>query len=142
MNRLKMLLIGAALMTAGSALATAQPYDHDGGGYEDRAKYRGGDDHDRGWHNGWYRGRGDRDDRRYFRDRDDRRFYRDRDDWRFYRDRDDRRFFGDRDDRRFFDRDDRRFFVGERRYFNGYYWNWDGQRWCRRDGRAFIYFRF
>jgi hypothetical protein len=134
MNRFKMLLIGAALMTAGSALATAQPRDHDGRGSEDRAEYRGGDDHDRGWHNGWYRGRGDRDDR-HFRDRDDR---------RFYRDRDDRRFFGDRDDWRFYrDRDDRRFFVvGERRFFNGYYWTWDGDRWCRRDGRFFVYFRF
>jgi hypothetical protein len=141
MNRFKMLLIGAALMTAGSALATAQPRDHDGRGYEDRAEYRGGDDHDRGWHNGWYK-HGDRDDRRFYGDRDYHRFYRDRDD-RGFRDRDDRRFFVDRDDRRFFDRDDRRFFVvGERRFFNGYYWTWDGDRWCRRDGRFFVYFRF
>jgi hypothetical protein len=117
MNRLKMLLIGAALMTAGSALASAQPNDHDGRGSRDRDRYYDGDrDHGR-------RFRGDRDDRRYFRDRDDRRFF-------------------DRDDHRYFDRDDRRFFVGERRFFNGYYWNWDGQRWCRRDGRAVFYFSF
>jgi hypothetical protein len=131
MNRFKLLLIGA-LMTAGSALATAQPYEHDERGDRDGGRYYDHDrDHDRGRHNGWYRG-----------DRDDRRFYRDRDD-RFYRDRDDRRFVRDRDDRRFFDRDDRRvFFVGERRFFNGYYWTWDGDRWCRRDGRFFVYFRF
>jgi hypothetical protein len=123
MNRFKMLLIGAALVTAGSALATAQPYDHDGRGDRDSGRYYDRDrNHDRGWHNGWYRG--------------------DRGDHRFYRDRDDRRFYGDRDDRRFYDQDDRRFFVGERRFFNGYYWNWDGQQWCRRDGGAFIYFRF
>ena len=118
MNRFKMLLIGA-LMTAGSALATAQPYDHDGRGDRDGGRYS---DHDRGWHNGWYHG--DRDDRRFNRDRDDRRFVR------------------DRDDRRFFDRDDRRVFVGERRFFNGYNWTWDGNQWCRRDGRFVVYFRF
>jgi Ni/Co efflux regulator RcnB len=111
MKRLQMFLIAAALMTGGSALASAQPMDHDGG--------RGDRFHDR-----------DRDDRR-FRDRDDRRF----------RDRDDRRF-RDRDDRRFVDRDDHRYFVGERRFFNGYYWTWDGGRWCRRDGRAVFYFNF
>ena len=122
MNRFKMLLIGA-LMTAGSALATAQPYDHDGRGDRDGGRYYDHDrDHDRGWHNGWYHG--DRDDRRFNRDRDDRRFVR------------------DRDDRRFFDRDDRRVFVGERRFFNGYYWTWDGNQWCRRDGRFVVYFRF
>jgi Ni/Co efflux regulator RcnB len=115
MKRLRMLLIAATLMTGGSALATAQPLDRDGRG-----------------------GHGDRDG---YRDRDlDR--YRDRDDRRRYFDRDDRRFFRDRDVRRFSDRDDRRYFIGERRWFNGYYWNWDGQRWCRRDGRAVFYFRF
>src|SRR5215472_12788546 len=103
MNRLRMLLVAAALMAGGSALASAQSWDHD--------------DHDRG----------------RWRDRDHR-FDRDR------RDRDDRGYFGDRDDRRFVDRDDYRFFdhdgpryVGERRWFNGYYWTWDGYRWCRRD---------
>ena len=117
MNRFKMLLIGA-LMTAGSALATAQPYDHDGRGDRDGGghSYR---DRDRRFY-------GDRDDHRFYRDRDDRRFVRDRDDWRSYRDRDDRRFF----------------VVGERRFFNGYYWTWDGNRWCRRDGRLVVYFRF
>ena len=104
MKRLRMLLISAALMVGGSALASAQPMDRDG--------------------------RHDRDDRR-FGDRDDRRFA----------DRDDRRF-RDRDDYRFRDRDDHRYFVGQRRFFNGYYWNWDGHRWCRRDGRALIYFNF
>jgi Ni/Co efflux regulator RcnB len=103
MKRLKMYLIAAALMTGGSALASAQPIDH---------------------------GRGDR-----FQDRD--RDNRDRD----KRDRDDRRF-RDRDDRRSFDRDDHRYVVDERRFFNGYYWNWDGARWCRRDGRAVFYFNF
>src|ERR1700680_214373 len=47
------------------------------------------------------------------RDRDDRRFVRDRDDWRFR---------GDRDDH---------FFVGQSRFYNGFYWNWDGYRWYR-----------
>jgi hypothetical protein len=119
MNRFKMLLIGA-LMTAGSALATAQPYDHDGRGDRDGGRYHDRDrDHDRRFY-------GDRDDHRFYRDRDDRRFVRDRDDYRFYRDRDDRRFV----------------VVGERRFFNGYYWTWDGNQWCRRDGRFFVYFRF
>jgi hypothetical protein len=94
MKRLRVFLIGAALMTAGSALATAQPFDHDGRGDRDRDRYE-------------------------HRDRDDRRF-RDRDDYRFrasYR-------------------------VGERRFFNGYYWTWDGARWCRRDGGLTLYFGF
>ncbi|HKF22638.1 MAG TPA: hypothetical protein VKE93_13800 [Candidatus Angelobacter sp.] len=118
MNRFKMLFIGA-LMTAGSALATAQPYDHNERGDRDGGKYY---DHDRDH---------------------DRRSYGDRDDRRFYRDRDDRRFVRDRDDRRFFDRDDHRVvIVGERRFFNGYYWTWDGNQWCRRDGRFVVYFRF
>jgi hypothetical protein len=111
-----MLLIAAALMTGGSALASAQPRDHDGRGNGDRDRYG---DRDRGF------------------DR-----YRDRDDRRRYFDRDDRRFFRGRDDRRFFDRDDHRYFIGERRWFNGYSWNWDGQRWCRRDGRVVVYFSF
>jgi Ni/Co efflux regulator RcnB len=93
MKRLRMLLIASALMAGGTALASAQPRDHDDRGY---------------------------------RDRDDRHF-----------DRDDRRFV-----RRGFDRDDHRYFVGERRFFNGYYWTWDGGRWCRRDGRAVFYFGF
>lgn len=111
MKRLRIFLIAAALMTAGSALATAQPYDHDGRG-------------------------GDRDRDRYeHRDRDDRRF-RDRDDFRFR----------DRDDFRFRDRDYYRFrasyYVGERRFFDGYYWTWDGERWCRRNGGVTLYFGF
>jgi Ni/Co efflux regulator RcnB len=99
MKHLKLFLIAAALMTGGSALASAQPMDHDG--------FR---DHDR------YQNR-DRDDRR-FRDRDDRRFERP------VRIRNEH------------------FFVGERRFINGYYWTWDGGRWCRRDGRAVFYFNF
>ena len=103
MKRLKLFLIAAALMTGGSALASAQPMDHDG--FRDRDRYQ-----DR-----------DRDDRR-FRDRDDRRFR-------------------NRADRRFRDRNEH-FIAGERRFFNGYYWTWDGGRWCRRDGRAVFYFNF
>jgi Ni/Co efflux regulator RcnB len=121
MNRFKMMLIGAALVAASSALASAQPVnDRHEGRYEDRDRDRGRD----------------RDnDRRFDRDRD-------RDDHRNFRDRDDRRFV-DRDDRRYFhDRDDYRYRVGERRFFNGYYWNWDGSRWCRNDRGVRIYFRF
>jgi len=105
MNRLKTLLIAAAVVTGSSALASALPNDHDGRGFEDRDRYRY-EDHDRGRHNGWGR-RFDRDDRRYFRDRDD-----------------------------------YRYFVGERRWINGYYWTWDGDRWCRRDSGVSIYLRF
>jgi hypothetical protein len=122
MNRFKTLLIAAAVITGSSALASALPNDHDGRGFEDRDRYRY-EDHDRGRHNGWGR-RFDRDDHAYFVDRDDRRF-RDRDDFRYNR-----------------DRDDRRFFVGERRWFNGYYWTWDGDRWCRSNNGVSIYLRF
>ena len=101
MKRMRMFLVAAALMTAGSALATAQPFDHD---------------HD---------GRRDRD-----RDRIERRY--DRDDFRFR----------DHDDRRFVSRDYRAYRIGERQFFNGYYWTWDGNRWCRRDGGVSIYLRF
>jgi Ni/Co efflux regulator RcnB len=107
MKRLRMLLIASALMAGGTALASAQPRDHDD-------RYR------------------DRDDRHSYRDRDDR-----------YRDRDERHF--DRDDwraRRSFDRDDHRYYAGERRFVNGYYWTWDGGRWCRRDGRVTLYLGF
>ena len=120
MNRIKTILIGAALVAASSALASAQPNnDRHEGRYEDRDNYRGRDNRARD---------------------NDRRFDRDRDDHRNFRDRDDRRF--DRDDRRFHDRDDYRFRVGERRFFNGYYWDWDGNRWCRRDHGLQIYLRF
>ena len=123
MNRLKTLLIAAAVVTGSSALASALPNDHDGRGFDDRDRYRY-EDHDRGRHNGWGR-RFDRDDRAYFVDRDDDRRFRDRDDRRYFR-----------------DRDDYRYFVGERRWINGYYWTWDGDRWCRRDGGVSIYLRF
>ena len=123
MNRLKTLLIAAAVVTGSSALASALPNDHDGRGFEDRDRYRY-EDHDRGRHNGWGR-RFDRDDRAYFVDRDDYRRFRDRDDYRYFR-----------------DRDDYRYFIGQRRWINGYYWTWDGDRWCRRDGGVSIYLRF
>jgi Ni/Co efflux regulator RcnB len=95
MKRLRMLLIASALMAGGTALASAQPRDHDDRGYRDR------------------------DDRHVDRDRHDRRSV-----------------------RRDFDRDDRRYFVGERRFVNGYYWTWDGGRWCRRDGGVTLYLGF
>jgi len=129
MNRLRMLLVAAALMAGGSALASAQPYDHDG---------RDGGRYDRDRH--FDRDRRDRDDRRDFRDRDDHRNFRDRDDRRF-RDRDDRRFV-DRDDHRFFEYGGPHYIVGDRRWFNGYYWTWDGSRWCRRDRGVVLYFGF
>lgn len=121
MNRLKTLLIAAAVVTGSSALASALPNDHDGRGYGDRDRSR-------------YEDRGRDNERRL--DRDDYRF-RDRDDHRF-RDREDHRF-RDRDGRRRFDRDEQRYFVGERRWISGYYWTWDGSRWCRRDGGINIY---
>jgi len=95
MKRLRMLLIASALMAGGTALASAQPRDHDDRGYRDR------------------------DDRHVYRGRDDRRF-----------------------ERRDFDRDDHRYFAGERRFVNGYYWTWDGGRWCRRDGGVTLYLGF
>jgi hypothetical protein len=88
-----MLLIASALMAGGTALASAQPRDHDD--------------------------RRDRDDRHVYRDRDDRRGV-----------------------RRGFDRDDHRYFFGERRFVNGYYWTWDGARWCRRDRGVTLYLGF
>ena len=117
MKRIKMLLMGAALVAASSALATAQPVQ---GRHEGRFEER---DHDRG--RGHHYGR----DNHRFRDRDDFRF----------RDRDDRwRFKG-----RYAGRDDYyRYRVGERRFFNGFYWTWDGNRWCRRNHGIVIYFRF
>jgi hypothetical protein len=92
MKNLRMLLIGAALITGGSALASAQPIEHhDNWGYSD---------HDR--------------DRDQNRDRDrDRREVRERD-------RDDNRRF-DRDDR-FRDRDDRRVYEQRRMHWDGYRW--------------------
>jgi len=82
------------------------------------------------------------DDRRRF---DDHRFEARRfDDRRF----DDRRFhegfirFGDRDDRWFFFHHDRPFFIGERYWYDGFYWTWDGYRWRRWDGGVAIFLRF
>lgn len=115
MKRLRMLLVTAALMTGASALATAQPFEHDGRRDGDRDRFER---------------RYDRDDFR-FRDRDDRRF-RDRDDYRFR----------DRDDFRFRDRDDQNYYIGQRRFINGFYWTWDGARWCRRSNGVNLYFGF
>ncbi len=66
----------------------------------------------------------ERDDRRFVRD--DRRFYGDRDDWRF------RGGFVDHD----------RFFVGQSRFYNGFYWIWDGYRWCRHERGLTFYLNF
>ena len=79
MNRLRMMLVGAALITGGSALASAQVVQQNVA-FRDR-------DRDR--------------DRDHDRDRDDRN--RGYNNYRVYRDRD-----GDRDDRRYVDRDGRR----------------------------------
>src|SRR6266436_4927415 len=97
MNRLKIMLITAALMTGGSALASAQVYERGGREYRnsDRDRDRDRDRHDersygrddRGRHFDNDRGRRDRD--RYDRDRHDRdRDKRDRDDYRKYERRD------------------------------------------------------
>jgi len=105
MNRLKIFLIGAALATAGSTLASAQSLKVD-------AAYR---DHDR--------------DRDGDRDRDrDRRYYRGND-----HDRDDRRYYYDRDhDRRYgrgYDYD--RGYYAQRRWDGRHWWYWNGYRWVR-----------
>lgn len=102
MNRLRVMLIAAALMTGGSALASAQVYDRGGKEYrnsdrdrdKDRDKHfkRSYDRDDRGRHFDNDRGYRDRD--RYDRDRHDRDRYdrdrrkRDRDDYRKYERRD------------------------------------------------------
>jgi hypothetical protein len=103
MNRLRIFLIGTALLTGGSALAQAQVFQQD-------AAYR---EHDRNR---------DRDGRGYRgSDRDDRRSY-DRDDRGRYYDRDDRRGYYNRDDRRSYDRDGRRWDGRRWRYWNGHNW--------------------
>jgi len=112
MNRLKMMLVGAALITAGSALASAQMVPQN-------VAFR---DHDR-----------DRDrDRDHDRDRD-----RGYNNYRVYRDHD-----GDRDDRRVYrDRDDRRYVDRDWRYDRGYNVNrrWDGRRWVYWNGYEWVY---
>ena len=112
MNRLKMMLVGAALITGGSALASAQMVPQD-------VAFR---DHDR-----------DRDrDRDHDRDRD-----RGYNNYRVYRDHD-----GDRDDRRVYrDRDDRRYVDRDWRYDRGYNVNrrWDGRRWVYWNGYEWVY---
>jgi hypothetical protein len=126
MKLLRKLAIGAALVAGSSALAVAQPEDHRDGRAENR-------DHGRNYD----RDRGNRDGRHFDRDRDNRRFYGDRDDWRFR----------DRDDRRYYVRTRpvygyNSYYVGEQRYFNGYNWTWDGDRWCRHDRGLTFYFNF
>ncbi len=64
MNRLRILLIGAALMTGSAALASAQTVSLHVTAFNDRDRDR---DHDRRYY--------DRDDRRYFRDHEARRRY-------------------------------------------------------------------
>jgi hypothetical protein len=101
MNGLRMMLIGAALITGGSALASAQVVQQD-------VAYR---DHDRNR---------DRD-----RDHDrDRRDYRSRDN-----DRDDRRF-RDRDDDRRYDRGYSNYNNYNQRRWDGRRWvYWNGRQW-------------
>jgi hypothetical protein len=109
MNSLRMMLVGAALITGGSALASAQVVQQD-------VAFR---DHDR-----------DRDrDRDRDHDRDRYRGY--NNNYRVYRD-------GDRDDRRFVGRDyrydgryDRGYYPTNRR--------WDGYRWVYWNGRNWVY---
>ena len=99
MNRLKILLITGALITGGSALASAQENYQTGFALQVRLGSHEGE-RDRNWDRdryGYY-GYGDGD-----HDRDDRYAYRH---WR-WRDRDDRFFHRDRGDRRRGDRDDR-----------------------------------
>jgi hypothetical protein len=113
MNRLRMMLVGAALITGGSALASAQMVpqnvafrDHD------RDRDRDGDrdrDRNRGYNNNY----------RVYRDRDG-----DRDDRRVYRDRDDRGYYGRYDN--------------DRRY-DGYNRRWDGHRWQYWNGYEWVY---
>jgi hypothetical protein len=102
MNRLRMMLVGAALITGGSALASAQVVQQDVS-FRDR-------DHDK-----------DRDrDRGHDRDRD-----RGYDNYRVYRG-------GDRDDRRYVDRDGRydRRYDGYSRRWDGRRWAyWNGRNW-------------
>ena len=99
MNRLRILLIGAALATGGSALASAQAVRQDIA-FHDHDRDRDGD---RG------RDRGRDRDRRDFRDRD--------------HDRDDRRYF-DRD-RRY----DYGYVRGERRWDGHRWFYWNGYGW-------------
>jgi hypothetical protein len=102
MNRLRMMLVGAALITGGSALASAQVVQQDVS-FRDR-------DHDK-----------DRDrDRGHDRDRD-----RGYNNYRVYRG-------GDRDDRRYVDRDGRydRRYDGYSRRWDGRRWAyWNGRNW-------------
>ena len=115
MNRLRLMLVGAALITGGSALASAQVIQQDVA-YRDRDHDRDRDrdrdrDHDRGRYNNY----------RVYRDHDG-----DRDDRRFYRD-------YDRDDRRYYRRYDH-----DRRY-DGYNRRWDGRRWIYWNGYEWVY---
>src|SRR5215467_1838290 len=99
MNRLGIFLVGAAIMTGGSALASAQAVKVDVA-YRDR-------DHDR-----------DRDRHRYDRDHD-------RDRYRYDRDRDRRYRDHDRDRRDY----DRGYYNGNRRWNGHRWQFWDGYRW-------------
>ena len=115
MNRLRLMLVGAALITGGSALASAQVIQQDVA-YRDRDHDRDRDrdrdrDHDRGRYNNY----------RVYRDHDG-----DRDDRRVYRD-------YDRDDRGYYGRYDH-----DRRY-DGYNRRWNGHRWLYWNGYEWVY---
>ena len=70
MNRLRTLLIGMALVTGGSALASAQTISLQVTAFHDRDRDR---DRDRRYYDRYYYDRDD--DRRYFRDREAHRRY-------------------------------------------------------------------
>jgi hypothetical protein len=35
-----------------------------------------------------------------------------------------------------------RYFVGQSRFYNGFYWTWDGYRWCRHERGLTFYLNF
>jgi len=146
MKSLRILAIGAALIAGGSALASAQPNDHRDG-RDDRGSNRrfnsGNFSRGKDGGNNFNRG-GDRDNRggnNFVRrnDRDDHRFQGSRPNGIYWRDNDGGRRFVDRD-RVVVVRPT--YFVGERRFFNGYDWTWDGDRWCRYNHGVAFYFSF
>jgi hypothetical protein len=154
MKSLRILAIGAALIAGGSALASAQPNDHRDG-RDDRSNRSFNNDRGADGGNNFNRGNnGDNRGQNFGRARDNHNFQGGRPNGIYWKDNDrrvdnDRRYAGDRDDRRYFGDHDRdrvvvreSYYVGERRFFNGYYWTWDGDRWCRRDHGVSFYFRF
>ncbi len=133
-------------MAGSSALAVAQPNDHRDGRQEDRGRSntdrggnfnKGGGNFNKGGRDFNNGGRNFNDDRGRNVDNDNR-----------FRGKPNGIYWRDNDADRHFDRDRGRvvvtqpYFVGERHFFNGYYWTWDGDRWCRRDNGIQIFFRF